>query len=399
MDEWPREVTTPLKYLARVIAGQAPPSESVSELTSGLAFVQGNAEFGPGHPRPMLQCDRAPKIAVTGDILLSVRAPVGAINVADRTLGIGRGLAAIRPNAGTDGRYLRYVISSSISALRSLATGTTYEAITADDISGLLVPRVSADEQRRIADFLDDQVARIDSIVAARHQQLALIEEAVTSRLAELFFIGSTVPMRRLVREAVVGIVVQPAKYYVDVSCGVPALRGTNVDEGEISTADLVEISHEGHRLHPRSQLIARDVVVVRTGDAGAACVVPDWAIGWNCIDLVIVRANGATEPQYIEHALNAARRNTAIAAAASGSIQQHFGVGALLDLPVRWRGPDEQRKVVASADEAREYANVGSRVLAESVAMLAELKRSLITSTVTGQLDVSTADGSQIPS
>lgn len=124
----------------------------------------------------------------------------------------------------------------------------------------------------------------------------------------------------------------------------------------------------------------------------------PEWAIGWNCIDLVIVRANRATEPQYIEHAINAARRSTAIAAAASGSIQQHFGVGALLDLAVRLREPDEQRKAVASADEARDYAKVGGRVLADSIAKLGELKRSLITAAVTGEFDVSSADGSRVP-
>jgi type I restriction enzyme S subunit len=300
-----------------------------------------------------------------------------------------------------DARFLRYglltkpFLEEGVSRFQGVAG---LQRVPDDFLRDLPLRAADIEEQRRTADFLDDQVARIDNIIAAHRQQQALLEEGLTSRLAELFFSGPTVPMRRLVREAVVGIVVQPAKYYVDASCGVPALRGTNVDEGEISTVDLVEISHEGNRLHPRSHLIAGDVVVVRTGDAGTACVVPDWAIGWNCIDLVIVRTNRATEPQYIEHALNAARRNTAIAAAASGSIQQHFGVGALLDLPVGWRGPDEQKRVVASADEARAYANAGSQVLAESVAALVELKRSLITAAVTGEFDVTTADGSRVP-
>lgn len=337
-----------------------------------------------------------------GDVLLAKDgSTLGIANVVrglPRPATVNGSVAVLRP-FGIEARYLMYVMRGSPVQewIAQVKDGMGVPHLFQADIKKFSLPLPTPEEQRQIADFLDEQVARIDNIIAARHEQQALIEEGLTARLAELFFIGSTVPMRRLVREAVVGIVVQPARYYVDASCGVPALRGTNVDEGEISTVDLVEISHEGHRIHPRSQLISGDVVVVRTGDAGAACIVPDWAIGWNCIDLVIVRANGATEPQYIEHALNAARRNTAIAAAASGSIQQHFGVGALLDLPVRWRGPDEQRKVVASADEARGYANAGSRVLAESVAMLGELKRSLITAAVTGEFEVSTADGSRV--
>ncbi|MDP9094402.1 MAG: hypothetical protein M3N95_16070 [Actinomycetota bacterium] len=403
--------TVRLRYLAEVNPStpafdQIPDDESVTFMPLETVWAdsrvdtsrsRSKSEVSTGYVRFVNGDILSPKVTPTfqagrSALITTMTAPAGAASTEVHVVRARPGLA--------DPRFVRYglltkpFLEEGVSRFQGVAG---LQRVPDEFLRDLALRAVDISGQRRIADFLDDQVARIDNIIAARHQQQALIEEAFTARLAELFFTGSTVPMRRLVREAVVGIVVQPAKYYVDASCGVPALRGTNVDEGEISTVDLVEISHEGHRIHPRSQLVASDVVVVRTGDAGAACVVPDWAIGWNCIDLVIVRANGATEPQYIEHALNAARRNTAIAAAASGSIQQHFGVGALLDLPVRWRGPDEQRKVVASADEARDYANAGSRVLAESVAMLGELKRSLITAAVTGEFDVSTANGSKV--
>ncbi|MGI8756716.1 MAG: restriction endonuclease subunit S [Acidimicrobiales bacterium] len=335
-----------------------------------------------------------------GDVLFSKLRPYLAKSLlVDRPMhGTGE-LLAMKVGPELDARFLLYTTLSQpwldradLTAYGSKMPRTSWEAM-----ADIQLPELALDQQRRIVDFLDDQGARIDNIIAARHHQQALIAEALTSRLAELFFVGSTVPMRRLVREAVVGIVVQPARYYVDARFGVRALRGLNVGEGEIFMDNLVEISHEGHGLHPRSQLTAGDVVVVRTGDAGSACVVPEWSVGWNCIDLVIVRANNTATPQYIEHAINAARRNTTITAAASGSIQQHFGVGALLDLPVRWCRVDGQIKVVIAADEARDNANVGSRVLAESVKRLGELKRSLITAAVTGEFDVLSADGSRV--
>ena len=75
--------TSRLKQAAMIIAGQSPSSEIVSENLDGFPFLQGNAEFGRMHPNPRLACETPSKSAMAGDILLSVRAPVGALNVAD----------------------------------------------------------------------------------------------------------------------------------------------------------------------------------------------------------------------------------------------------------------------------------------------------------------------------
>ena len=86
-----------LKYIADLNMGQSPPSEEYNSDQLGTPFLQGNAEFGPHHPTPKIYCPTANKHAIPGNILLSVRAPVGAINIADQEYGIGRGLCAIRP--------------------------------------------------------------------------------------------------------------------------------------------------------------------------------------------------------------------------------------------------------------------------------------------------------------
>jgi type I restriction enzyme S subunit len=86
-----------LKYLARINMGQSPPSDIVNTSGEGLPFLQGNADFGAKQPTAHTFCPYPPKVAGPGDILISVRAPVGALNYADREYGIGRGLCAIRP--------------------------------------------------------------------------------------------------------------------------------------------------------------------------------------------------------------------------------------------------------------------------------------------------------------
>ena len=91
-----------LGEVAEVIMGQSPPGKLVMDWdgldsqANGLPFIQGNAEFRVRFPNPLKWCSQPFKVASPGDILMSVRAPVGETNRVDQKLGIGRGLAAVR---------------------------------------------------------------------------------------------------------------------------------------------------------------------------------------------------------------------------------------------------------------------------------------------------------------
>lgn len=176
----------PLRRVAHVVAGQSPPSDAVKTLSSGLPFIQGNAEFTADGPKPRLECDDAPKRAAKGDLLLSVRAPVGAMNWCTQGLGIGRGVAALRPSGDWDSRFLAYAIRAKISDLRSMAAGSTFDAVTSDTVGDLPLPMADVEEQRRIADFLDDRVTRIDQIIAARQRQRAATVDALDALIRRL---------------------------------------------------------------------------------------------------------------------------------------------------------------------------------------------------------------------
>ncbi|SNQ60363.1 restriction endonuclease subunit S [Candidatus Methanoperedens nitratireducens] len=97
-----------LKFVDEVIMGQSPNSEDYNKNGHGLPFLQGNAEFGNLNPIPINWCRTANKSAMNGDVLLSVRAPIGAVNLADQKYGIGRGLCAIRA-IKSNNKYLFYV--------------------------------------------------------------------------------------------------------------------------------------------------------------------------------------------------------------------------------------------------------------------------------------------------
>src|SRR5436853_2085875 len=95
-----------LEDIAEIVQGQAPPGHTYNTSEIGLPLFQGKAEFGDIYPTARKWCSEPVKIAQPGDVLISVRAPVGPTNLCPTVACIGRGLAAIRPLGGVDSKYL-----------------------------------------------------------------------------------------------------------------------------------------------------------------------------------------------------------------------------------------------------------------------------------------------------
>ena len=166
-----------LKFAARIIAGQSPPSEVVFQYSDRFPFLQGNAEFGLISPTPRLACEEPSKWARAGDILLSVRAPVGALNIADQMYGIGRGLCAITPSPDLTRRFAYYTLRTAKAGLDRASTGSTYDAVTVGDVGGLPFPLPPLPEQRAIVRYLDHVDDRIRRYVSVKEKLIALLEE------------------------------------------------------------------------------------------------------------------------------------------------------------------------------------------------------------------------------
>jgi len=166
-----------LKNIASVNMGQSPKSEDCNQDGDGIPFLQGNADFGDHNPTPRYFCTTANKFAQNGDVLLSVRAPVGAINIANQIYGIGRGLCAITANTETSRGYLYYALGKITEELFSVATGSTYEAVSAEQVGNARCFSPPAKEQHAIAAFLDRETAKIDALIAEQQRLIALLSE------------------------------------------------------------------------------------------------------------------------------------------------------------------------------------------------------------------------------
>jgi len=146
---------SPLEEIAHINMGQSPDSKECNENFIGLPFLQGNADFGSKYPVAISFCESPKKKANVGDILISVRAPVGDMNLADREYCIGRGLAAIRPKKKIELNFLFYSLLIERIQLYRLMQGTTFEAVNRQDLARTEIKYpCSPEEQQKIASIL-----------------------------------------------------------------------------------------------------------------------------------------------------------------------------------------------------------------------------------------------------
>jgi type I restriction enzyme S subunit len=151
------------KELVEIIMGQSPPSSTYNREGKGLPFLQGKMEFGDIYPSPIMYCSQPIKIAEPNDILISVRAPVGDVNIAPYKLCIGRGLAAIRFNLNRASHWFYFYYFQKIkNFLENLGKGSTFKAITKEDLENLKVPYPPLCEQQKIAEILSTLDKRLE---------------------------------------------------------------------------------------------------------------------------------------------------------------------------------------------------------------------------------------------
>lgn len=333
-----------------------------------------------------------------GDVLMSAAGSVG------KTL-LYRGaqpacyagyLVRFRPLPDVDSRFITYWTETSLF-LGQVEVGkvrSTIDNFSASRYGNLRLSVPDLAEQKRLADYLDVETARIDGLIARKRlladKAVERLSGEIESVLRDAAARSGEIPLRHLATEVTVGIVVTPAKYYAEE--GIKALRGINVRPGGLALDDLVYITPEGHALHPKSQLHAGDLVTVRTGQAGATAVIPPELDGVNCIDLLITRPGSDASSDFLQFVLNSDWCRKHVAKHSVGSIQGHFNVEALKQLPIPVVDRSLQDALVARMRRASVRIEDLNRALEEQIALLREHRQALITAAVTGQLDVAKA-------
>lgn len=172
-----------LKDIAQITMGQSPDSSSYNEERRGLPFFQGNADFGELYPTERVWCSAPKKVAKANDILISVRAPIGALNYARDECCIGRGLAAVSIENSAERQYIFHLLKARHDELNRKGTGSTFKAINKSVLEDLQVPVISPAEKQQATQIMNSA----EHIIRRRKEQLKHLDDLIKARFVELF--------------------------------------------------------------------------------------------------------------------------------------------------------------------------------------------------------------------
>jgi len=403
------------KFTNEILMGQSPSSEDYSFEENSFPFLQGNAEFGKFYPEAKIWCEKATKYSQPNDILISVRAPVGAINISDKKYGIGRGLAALR---GRDNlpQFIYYFFSVLSEYLNSESSGSTFTAISTSDIKEIILPKISLQEQTQIALYLDYQTHIIDQLISQKQKLIDLLKEKRQAIINEAVTKGLN-PNAKMKDSGIEWLGEVPEhwrtlnfRYVIDIltdftangSFADLAKNVTYLESGYsrlIRLTDLREdlknngiyVSEETHKYLSKSSLYGGEVLLANVGAySGLAWKVPiinDIATLGPNMFLLKFENNLDNDFAYfslISDYLSSQLKNKAISSA-QPKLNKEDVRSCLFILPPL----DEQQEIVERLIKINEdYDNLISNINSQ-IEKLKEYRQSIISEAVTGKIDV----------
>lgn len=403
---------TRLKFVANVVAGQSPPSADVSELLHGRPFLQGNAEFGQLSPAPKWEAKNSPKVADTGDILISVRAPVGSLNVADQSYGIGRGLAAVQ-TFSADRSFVWWWLHTQVALLDSESTGSTFKAINSRTLEDLKFPDIGLLEQRAIADYLDRETQKIDELIA---EQCGLIETLKRRRRATIeksvFGLDNEVARAPRIepwlpdlpeswRAMQLGFVAEsqagyafPSEGFQREGLGTRLLRGINVKPDAVDWSDQVTWDEQAKPIPPEFSLETGDIVFGMdrpfVGGGIRVTAMREEDLPALLVQRVLrLRASGEMQNGYLQYVLRTPALKHYLEPMFTGVSVPHISEWQVRKFVLPVPPLNEQSEIVAYLDD--QTARI-DELISESedlITLSRERRAALITAAVTGQIDV----------
>ena len=162
--------------------GTSPEGESFNTEGVGDVFYQGRTDFGFRFPAIRLFTTEGKRYAKAGDILMSVRAPVGDVNLAKENCAIGRGLASIHPKDGCYS-FLYYTMQKLNSELKKFNDeGTVFGSITKDDLFALKIVPLTSQRRKEFESI----VSPIDALIRVNEYEIFRLQDACSTILSRL---------------------------------------------------------------------------------------------------------------------------------------------------------------------------------------------------------------------
>ncbi|MBD2759640.1 restriction endonuclease subunit S [Yimella sp. cx-573] len=302
----------------------------------------------------------------------------------------------VRVRPGNDPRYVMYgfhtepFLAEGVTAFQGVAG---LQRVPDLFLRNFRIRRRALDEQRRVADFLDDQVARIDEVIRLREEQLSLLGKRRRGTVDAAFAASESMKPTRiknlLAARPRYGVLVPK---YVDG--GVPYIRVGDLPSLGTPGLDLPTITPGQSLEFSRTQIRGGEVLLGVVGKMGTAAVAPSSLAGANVARAVAVLSclNAEDAPLLSAWFGSTHFMDQATLATSGDSVQPTLGMGDLAAFSVCW--PRDPSQAVRKLGSTLERISALCNEVRCQIELLQERKRSLITAAVTGEFDVASASG-----
>ena len=370
MNEW---INVRLGEVANIEMGQSPESAYYNSNNEGIPLIQGNADIKERKSIKRIWTTHPTKICNEGDILMTVRAPVGSIGISSFKSCLGRGVCGIKASS-INNMYLYHLLIDKEESWKQFEQGSTFTAVGSKEIYNFQLSISSSKSvQKKIAHIL----TTCDTVIEQTQSAIAKYKAIKQGLLHDLFTRGLTANGRlrpsyhdapELYKESELGIIPKEwedvkigdvsfmvtngfvgiaTPYYTTYDKGVPYLYGTNIREDKIEFENLRYISREFHNNHVKSQLKSGDMLCVQSGHIGTCAIVPDDFTESNCHALIITRFNKEIiYPEFISFYLNSSIGKKHLDKIIVGSTIKHVNTSDLAKHLIIKPSLDEQKEI-----------------------------------------------------
>lgn len=377
---WP---TKKLGEVADVLMGQSPPSSTYNLKDEGLPFFQGKAEFGDLYPAIDKYCSSPVRIANGGDILLSVRAPVGPINIAKEKICIGRGLASIRAKKNISDQWYLYYLLKQKEDKWDGSTGSTFQAINRQAIEDLLIPVPVVGVQIKIVERLD----AIRQTQELSNQQIQKTEELFDSMMIEIEKVkGSRVKISEICFVKG-GKRIPKGLTFSSKVTNHPYLRVADFKDNSINLENLKYIDDLVFKKISNYIISKNDIYISIAGTTGLIGSIPENLDGASLTEnaaKLMIKDNKIISRKYLVYSLLIPSNQSSFKASTHNTSVGKLALFRIQNISINLPEVKDQQKIVERLEAVQDY----KKLLQKQKSLFKELFDSILDKSMKGELD-----------
>lgn len=414
-----RHPSLPLRRIGTLVGGGTPTSEE-KNWNGSIPFVT-PPDLRPVTGGVVMSTDRflteegaasGSSVVPADSVLLSIRAPIGYVARTSMRAAFNQGCRAILPGEFVNSSYLTYALIAAGPELASLGRGTTFMELSTTQMAALELPVPSLDEQYAIAEHLDRETARIDTLIEEQQCLIDMLRErrgaAISGAVARGLNEGVALKDSGLPGAGPVPghWEVQPLRYTISFQEGPGIMAADFREEGvpllRVSSVRTAHATLEGcNYLDPDAvdrrwshfRVEFGDLLISASASMGTVAEVTEETVGAVPYTGIIRIKPGRMHKDFIRWFVVSGEFIDQVDSLKTGSTIQHFGPTHLAQMRVALPPIDEQRQIAAYLDE--QIAKIDTLILATErfIELARERRSALITAAVTGQIDIQEMD------